>query len=226
MIVVNEMFHSIQTEGKNSGMACLFIRFQGCDVGCPWCDTKQTWDYKPDKKITFDQLIEQAELEAFDKEQACECSPAELLKYLKMKQITKVVITGGEPCSQVGLRELTDCLCNEGIYTCIETSGTYPVDVHALCHVTVSPKINMAGGLSVIKETLERANEIKLVIDRLTDFYTFMHLMDSMALGVDFDSLYLQPCSQKKRSTEACVKLAKTHNANVSIQLHKVLLIR
>jgi 7-carboxy-7-deazaguanine synthase len=226
MIRINEIFHSIQTEGRQAGMACLFVRFQGCDVGCSWCDTKQTWNYEPETVVSFEEVKAQTVLAAFESEQVCSVEPQEIVDYCKDSGIDSVVITGGEPCSQEGLRELTIMLNNAGIFTCLETSGTYEVSVHPKTHVVVSPKIDMAGGRRIVKQAMIRADTIKLVIDRQRDLDAFLLMMDTLDLTVDFKKIYFQPCSMKPRSTRLCVDLAKKYNCFVSIQSHKSLGLR
>ena len=104
LLPVMEQFYTIQGEGNNTGKAAYFIRIGGCDVGCHWCDVKESWDANIHPLTQLDQLIQ------------------EVHSY----SAKSVVITGGEPL-QYNLIELTKLLKNEGIETFIETSGAYPL---------------------------------------------------------------------------------------------------
>src|ERR1700755_1134335 len=101
---VMEMFYTIQGEGFHQGRAAYFIRLGGCDVGCVWCDVKESWDAKrhPEKPIV-DIVRSAAEF------------PGRI-----------AVITGGEPLMH-DCSELTSNLKNRGFNTHIETSGSHPV---------------------------------------------------------------------------------------------------
>jgi organic radical activating enzyme len=101
---VMEAFYTIQGEGVHQGRAAFFIRLAGCDVGCHWCDVKDSWDASSHPLIPVTDLVEQA-LE----------HPARL-----------AVITGGEPLMH-DLDELTSKLHEAGFTSHIETSGTYPM---------------------------------------------------------------------------------------------------
>ena len=113
---VMEAFYTVQGEGMFSGQAAYFIRLGGCDVGCAWCDVKESWDASIHPQRAVDDLV--AEAVAF---------PARI-----------AVITGGEPLMH-DLGPLTHALRAAGFRTHIETSGTHPLtgDWH---HICFSPK--------------------------------------------------------------------------------------
>src|SRR4051812_7032519 len=98
-----EDFYTIQGEGAYQGHAAYFIRLGGCDVGCVWCDVKESWDASIHPMISIGAITEKAK--------ASGCHLA--------------VITGGEP-AMYDLTTLTDQLKNAGLRTHIETSGAYP----------------------------------------------------------------------------------------------------
>ena len=100
---VMEHFYTLQGEGHHQGRAAYFIRLGGCDVGCVWCDVKDSWDAGKHPLVDIDELI-----------LTVEKTPAKL-----------VVITGGEPLMH-NLDELTAALQSKGFETNIETSGAHP----------------------------------------------------------------------------------------------------
>lgn len=112
---VNEIFYSLQGEGHNTGRAAVFVRFAGCNLRCPFCDT----DFSDYREMTADEIIR--EISAF---------PARF-----------VVLTGGEPSLQV-TAQFVDQLHETGFEVAIETNGTRPVPEN-IDWVTVSPKSPM-----------------------------------------------------------------------------------
>jgi len=131
-----------------------------------------------------------------------------------------VVITGGEPCLY-DLTGLTQGLEQAGYQCQIETSGTFEVKCTPATWVTVSPKVNMKGGYPVLRQALERANEIKHPIA------TERHIeeLDELLTGLDISgkTICLQPISQKPRATELAMKTCIARNWRLSIQTHKYL---
>ena len=131
---VNEIFYTLQGEGAHSGIPAVFIRFSGCNLRCPWCDTEFA-DYR---EMTSDQII--AEI--------CE------LYDLPNERRKMVVMTGGEPGLQVD-DALVEALHAAGFFVCIETNGTRPLPV-AIDWVTCSPKEGT-------RLALHKVNEVKVV---------------------------------------------------------------
>lgn len=216
---INELFQTLQGEGVFTGVPAIFIRLQGCPVGCSWCDTKQTWQKCPDREITLNQLL-QKQKESNTWSQAD--SPA-LLRILQEATYTArhVVITGGEPCLY-NLCPLTEHLEDAG-YTCqIETSGTHEVHCSANTWVTVSPKIDMRGGYSVLRQALQRANEIKHPVAREKDITILQELLLTLP-EENRPVIALQPVSQSKRATDLCIAACLANNWRLSIQTHKYL---
>jgi 7-carboxy-7-deazaguanine synthase len=121
---VAELFHSLQGEGPSTGMPAHFLRLQGCDVGCRWCDTKYTWDPAGGREVAPDRAF--AELRAL--------GPADLL-----------VVTGGEPLSHAGLPGLLAAAFASWARVEVETSGLFtPPLTHDRLHYNVSPKLPSA----------------------------------------------------------------------------------
>ncbi len=137
-----EAFYTLQGEGYHQGKAAYFIRLGGCDVGCVWCDVKESWDANahPIKSIT--EIVDEAKK-----------NPARL-----------AVITGGEPLLH-NLTALTDALHSEGFQTNIETSGSSALSGE-WDWICLSPKKFKAP----LPEVLQKADELKVVIFNSSDF--------------------------------------------------------
>lgn len=139
---VMEHFYTLQGEGFHQGRAAYFIRLGGCDVGCVWCDVKESWEENKHPKIDIQDLVMQVKQ-----------TPAEL-----------VVITGGEPLMH-NLDELTKELQKAGLQTNIETSGSHPFSGQ-WDWVCLSPKKFKAP----LPEILPKADELKIIIFNKSDF--------------------------------------------------------
>ncbi|CZF79300.1 7-carboxy-7-deazaguanine synthase [Grimontia celer] len=217
MYNVNEIFETIQGEGTFTGVPSVFVRLQGCPVGCPWCDTRQTWDTLPADERDFGTII----TKNGDSPLWTQVTAEEVITHLQASYSAKhVVITGGEPC-MFDLLPLTSLLESEGYRCQIETSGTYAVKATPNTWVTVSPKINMRGKLPVLAEALKRANEIKHPVGTETDIEKLDELLkDTDLTGKE---VALQPISQKARATNLCIEVCIKRNWRLSIQTHKYL---
>ncbi|MDD1783695.1 7-carboxy-7-deazaguanine synthase QueE [Enterovibrio sp. ZSDZ35] len=217
MYNVNEIFETIQGEGTFTGVPSVFVRLQGCPVGCPWCDTRQTWDTLASDQRDFGTVI----AKTGDSPLWAEATSENIVDYLNESYSAKhVVITGGEPC-MFDLVPLTTQLEANGYRCQIETSGTYDVRTSANTWVTVSPKINMRGKLPVLKSTLARANEIKHPVGTETDIEKLTELLADIDLSGK--EVALQPISQKPRATALCIETCIKNNWRLSIQTHKYL---
>ncbi|MGL5407750.1 MAG: 7-carboxy-7-deazaguanine synthase QueE, partial [Shewanella sp.] len=134
-----------------------------------------------------------------------------------------VVITGGEPC-MYDLQPLTQLLTASGFTTQIETSGTFDVQCSESTWVTVSPKLNMRGGLAMRPQALYRANEIKHPVGTQKDIDNLHGLIADFELRKEV-VIALQPISQKQRATEMCIEACVKNNWRLSVQTHKYLQI-
>ncbi|QHM74390.1 7-carboxy-7-deazaguanine synthase [Mixta theicola] len=216
---INEMFQTLQGEGYYTGVPAIFIRLQGCPVGCSWCDTKHTWDKLADRETSLgDILIKTVESDAWGAADA-----DALLRAIAEQQWTArhVVITGGEPCIH-DLTPLTEALQQAGFSCQIETSGTHPVRCTPQTWVTVSPKVNMRGGYDVLEQALLRADEIKHPVARQRD----IDALDALLVGLSDSKtriVALQPISQKEDATRLCIATCIARNWRLSMQTHKYL---
>ncbi|HAU4887981.1 TPA: 7-carboxy-7-deazaguanine synthase QueE [Aeromonas hydrophila] len=216
---INEIFQTIQGEGVFTGLPAIFVRLQGCPVGCPWCDTRHTWVVDPAREVGVQAVLDCSnESDGWSK-----MSTEQILASFQQLgyQARHVVITGGEPCLY-DLQDLSADLIEAGYQVQIETSGTSEIQTHEQTWVTVSPKINMKGGLPVLVSALERANEIKHPVaterhvEELDALLATARLRENVVIA-------LQPISQKPRATQLAMATCIARNWRLSIQTHKYL---
>lgn len=219
---INEIFATIQGEATFTGTASIFIRMQGCDVGCPWCDTKHTWDKNLNNKISLIELNNKTN----DKNTWASANLDDITQYIcaHFNHIKHVVITGGEP----GLYDLSP-LCNlleiNNKQVQIETSGTTELAITANTWVTLSPKINMPGNKPLLYSSVKRANEIKMPIGKMQDIENLYHFLDYYRIAKSIP-IWLQPLSQNITATTICIEQALQNNWHLSLQTHKFINIR
>lgn len=139
---VMEHFYTLQGEGMHQGKAAYFIRLGGCDVGCVWCDVKDSWEAGKHPLRSIEYLLEEVKK-----------TPAEI-----------VVITGGEPLMH-DLTELTAALKSAGLRTHMETSGSSPLS-GTWDWITLSPKKFK----EPLAEVIPFADELKIVVFNKSDF--------------------------------------------------------
>ena len=142
LLPLMEEFYTIQGEGYNTGKAAYFIRIGGCDVGCHWCDVKESWDANLHPLTPIETIIGNIEQ-----------SPAK-----------SVVVTGGEPLIY-NLNALTEELKRRGVSTFIETSGAYPMS-GVWDWICLSPKKTMLP----LEPAYALANELKVIVFNQHDF--------------------------------------------------------
>ncbi len=218
MILINEFFDTLQGEATWAGTVATFIRTQGCPVGCPWCDTKHTWPASDRKKVSIDEML--AKVDSSPTWAAMDVH--DIVQAVTGRRPRHFVITGGEPCAQ-DIYELTVQLGRMGRVQ-IETSGTYPIKVATDAWVTVSPKIDMPGGLDVLHESMIRANEIKMPVVDEEDVAKLEALLDDSNADAQ---VWLQPVSTDHASTELCIReCMKRGDWRLSVQTHKFASIR
>ncbi|NRA62295.1 MAG: 7-carboxy-7-deazaguanine synthase QueE [Psychrobium sp.] len=219
---LNEIFESIQGEGSFTGAPSIFVRLQGCPVGCAWCDTKHSWYLDEQHKKSFDEVV----AKTGDGDSWCDTTVPQLVEYLLHYQARHVVISGGEPCLY-DLVELTSELEKNGFSCQLETSGTFEIKVSESCHVTVSPKVAMKGGFEILDQALIRANEIKHPV-AMTRHIEELDLLLARLTPAQLakKKIYLQPISQQKRATDLAIATCIERNWWLSIQTHKYLAIQ
>lgn len=188
-----EEFYTIQGEGHYAGRPAYFIRLGGCDVGCVWCDVKESWDINKHPLTPVDEIITN----------------------VLATETNFVVITGGEP-AMYDLTYLVNQLHKENIEVAIETSGAYSFsgDVDWYCF---SPKKFK----KPVTEAYERADELKVVVYHASDFeWAEEHAQKLEKVGC---KLYLQPEWSKKERflPEIIAYVKKNPKWNISLQTHK-----
>lgn len=216
---VNEIFQSIQGEGYFTGIPAVFIRLQGCNVGCSWCDTRHTWHVDPEMEVVSDQILDRSTASECWSSMTTEqiCHALNRLGY----SARHIVITGGEPCLY-DLRQLTRALIEQGNQVQIETSGSAEILADAACWVTLSPKINMKSGLPLLDSALHRAQEIKYPVAMEKHIHELDHILARCHKDAN-KIICLQPISQQRRATELAIKICIQRNWRLSVQLHKYL---
>lgn len=196
-----EAFYTLQGEGFHQGKAAYFIRLGGCDVGCVWCDVKESWDASSHPKKPVEEIVKRV----IDEVPAINIlRPADRI----------VVITGGEPLMH-DLAELTIQLKENGFKTHIETSGAYPLS-GSWDWICLSPKKFKFP----LPEVLPYANELKVVVFNKQDF---VWAEKYAALVSDSCKLYLQPEWDKAdQMTPLIIDYIKDHPQwELSLQIHK-----
>ena len=217
MYKINEVFQSIQGEGAFTGVPSVFVRIQGCPVGCSWCDTKHTWEVDPGRERPAEDVLAKEQ----EDDRWFTAAPEAVLKLLREQgyKAKHIIITGGEPC-MYDLRPLTKGLIDNGYSVQIETSGTFEVQCDPRTWVTVSPKVDMKGGYAVLDQALSVANEIKHPVAMRKHIDELKALLER---GVHSENtlVYLQPISQQQRATQLAIDECIDNNWRLSIQTHK-----
>jgi organic radical activating enzyme len=189
---IMEHFYTLQGEGNYTGHAAYFIRLGGCDVGCTWCDVKDSWDADKHTKYSLDQILE----------------------WVQKVNADRVVVTGGEP-TLYNLEPLTSTLKQHQIATHIETSGTNELTGH-WDWITYSPK-RFKKPLEVYSKL---ANELKVVIAHRNDLRwalelgSHMHKDSLLYIQPEWD--------QRATLTNECIDFVKSNPKWIlSLQSHK-----
>lgn len=187
-----EAFYTLQGEGYHSGKAAYFIRLGGCDVGCVWCDVKESWDVEAHPKVSIKDMVEEA------------------LKH----PARMAVVTGGEPLIH-NLEQLTEALQAAGFHTNIETSGAHPMSGR-WDWVCFSPKKFKAPHPSVYAQ----AHELKVIVYNKTDFeFAEQH---AALVNKECVLLLQPEWSRVQEMTPLIVEYVKQHPQwRVSLQTHK-----
>jgi 7-carboxy-7-deazaguanine synthase len=252
---VNDIYATIQGEGKMVGTPMILLRLHGCSVGCTFCDTKETWATGdaalPWRRATLGEARGSNELWA-------ELDEDSLVRAVCEERdgnapgVEWVLLTGGEPAEQP-IRPLVRALHGAGFRVALETSGTarghleeHSIRDHQHAHgassegsdgapaasrgdscdfVCCSPKIGNPGGRPILADVVRGADEIKMVIGKSSDVENFEAFVREHGL-TDPRALSLQPMSESRKATELCTAAALRLGCRVSIQTHKVIGVR
>ena len=194
LLPLMEEFYTIQGEGFNTGKAAYFVRIGGCDVGCHWCDVKESWDASVHPLTETDKIVENAS----------KC-PAR-----------SVVVTGGEP-TMYNLDYLTGEFKRRNLNTFLETSGAYQI-TGEWDWICLSPKKTMP----VLEENFSKANELKVIVYNRDDFQ-FAEKMSLVIGHRSSVILFLQPeWSKRDEMLPLIVEyVQKNPKWRISLQTHK-----
>lgn len=189
---VMELFYSLQGEGYHQGKAAFFIRLAGCDVGCVWCDVKDSWDASKHPVLSVEAIVA-----------AAAAHPSRI-----------AIVTGGEPLLHQ-LDPLTTALKTAGFQTHIETSGSSPMS-GSWDWVCLSPKKFKAA----LPEAIKAANELKVVVFNNSDFTFANSFLKDVA--VDCKKYLQPEWDKSDAMTPLVIEYIKANPSwELSAQLHK-----
>jgi len=196
LLPVMEEFYTLQGEGYNTGQAAYFIRIGGCDVGCSWCDIKESWNAQLYPPVETDGVIERAA-----------SYPARA-----------VVITGGEPLNY-NLDYLSSGLKKLGVKVFVETSGSQPLS-GLPDWICLSPK----KGSPPLDEVFALADELKVIIQDETDFGWAEENMEKVRKGCQL--FLQPEWSHRNAIMPLIISYIKEHPQwKISLQSHKYMRI-
>lgn len=203
---MREIFSTVQGEGRNTGLPATFIRFAGCNLSCPWCDTRR----HTKELLTL----------------------SEIMSNVRKLKNRAIVITGGEPTTVVGLGNLLSRLKDEGYWLALETNGLKVVpEIEMFDYVAVSPKYFYRAKY-LVDSIVQKADEVRIVAESagMEDFCRRMR--ERIAAG----NYYISPLDENgkmhyrrafnlmlKLNSSLSVKTAPWPPWSISIQTHKVL---
>lgn len=213
---VNNIYTCVQGEGVQTGVAMVLLRLHGCAVGCPWCDTKETWEFGSQYEVTTLEKTLGATV------QYGWFSAETITTYITTNHPGPkwVLLTGGEP-AQFDLQPLVQQLQSVGYQVAIETSGTETGHLNAgIDWVCVSPKIEMPSGKQVLVDALASADELKHVVGRQRDIAQLDYLLTTFVHKPNLQ-ICLQPISQSNKATKICIDTVQQRGWRLSVQMHK-----
>ena len=203
---ISEIFYSIQGEGSRAGRPCVFIRFQGCELRCEWCDTPYALEIKQEEKLmSLEEIIESVE------------------KY----DCSFVMLTGGEPLYQKGVNQLIERFCDNKFEVVIETNGhqsiaavdrraNFVMDIK--CPGSAMQKFNNYDNIKYLKKT----DEVKFVIKSREDFDFSIEIIKKYNLNEIVDNILFSPVF---RELEPVILagwiLDSKMNIRMQLQIHK-----
>lgn len=203
---VNEIFYSIQGEGSRSGFPCVFVRLQGCNLNCVWCDTNYAH--------CSDEIVQML-------------TGAEIIEKVDEYNCPFVEITGGEPLLQEGIELLMKALCDKGYLVALETNGSVDVSkvdrriVKIVDFKCPDSGFESANDYQNVKY-LSAKDEVKFVIASLTDYNWAVKKMKEYDLVNIVHSVIFSPSFNTIKPAElAQWILLDGLNVRLQLQIHK-----
>jgi len=183
-MIVNELFYSLQGEGRLAGRPSVFIRLAGCPLRCSWCDTKYAWDPAAGRSMSCDQI----------------------LQHIYQYPTRYVVLTGGEPLVHDGIQQLTQAIASEGFHLTVETSGIQFIQGLHADLMSLSPKLSNSQSqepssdkpkqrfnVVAIQEWISAGDyQLKFVVDAPNDLDEIAEVLAKLE-NVDPYRVYLMP---------------------------------
>lgn len=203
ILKISEIFWSFQGEGLKVGAPSIFLRFAGCSVQCPYCDTLDSWEIEAGASLSVKEIL------------------SEIEKHKKKYPQSQVVITGGEPLEQ-DLSEITAALKKKNNFLSIETNGLHFQDL-PIDWWTVSPKD--VRDYFIHQDLVKRTDEIKLVVNKRLTIDVIKRTRSMVPVSVP---IFLQPEANDKDRYINTFSLfqqcqeEKLENTRCGIQLHKI----
>ena len=197
---VTEIFHSLQGEGKNQGKPCLFIRMDGCNLKCRWCDTPES------------------------RAEGIEISSDSILEQVRRINPPYICITGGEPLLQTDeLEKLVDSLHREGILIDIETNGTIDFTRFqpgaSICMDVKCPSSGEHSDLSLL-EKVRHQDSVKFVVKDEKDCQYAMEVMKTHQIAGE---IFMSPVFGTEYKTISKFILSNNLPVRMQIQIHKII---
>lgn len=202
---INEIFYSIQGEGQNAGKPCVFIRLQGCNLRCKWCDTKYAWESNPNIMMSFSQIINEVE------------------KY----NCNFIEFTGGEPLLQEEFIDLANYFLSKDYMVAVETSGSKNIAplpdkiikiMDIKCPSSGMDKNNYYENFNY----LDKKDEIKFVIADGIDYLFAKKILEEYQLNDIVEHIAFSPAYSLFEAAElAELILNDKLNVSLALQLHK-----
>lgn len=196
-----EVFDSIQGEGSWIGIPCTFIRFAGCSLHCPWCDTKESWSHSGALNLSVDEVV-------------------------KMATHNRVVITGGEPTEQADdLKQLIHALKSQGKSVSVESNGTYEhYDELGADWIVVSPKPSamyavFPAGVNELKYVVTEDFNVDVAIPEAIRTRLAGHIWLQPCDYQDYD----RTAAMAQKAYQIAMKDSRLR---VGIQLHKIYCVK
>lgn len=219
-LFVSEIFYSLQGEGNHFGKPCVFVRMQGCNLRCLWCDTAYAQD---SMNLNFISKLED------EKSFPIIIELKDLINIINSYNCKLICITGGEPLAQGGTNHLIKELCDLGYNVLLETNGSIlinDVDERAIKIVDFkcpSSQMTEFNNYSNIKY-LTLKDEIKFVVENKKDYLWAKELINKYSLDTIVNTITISPVFNQINLKQLAKWILKDNlPVRLQIQLHKII---